>query len=350
MGFRKHVVMGDPQAPLTTVLELLDRAALLDAGGRVRDDVQLVVVGDCFDWGPVSARQRATQDGVTFLAWLAAHAAEQVILLLGNHDLARVCELAPFETDEAFVAARAQADRIYRGGEPDPVAEAEFLKQYPSVADAESLSRDFSCFSVEQRRSVEVLLRTGRFRLAHAHGPHLVVHAGVTLDDLEAIGVEPTDAAQTAAGLNAWLDRAVAQWSSGPLDLEPLHRAGSAARGWGRGALFHRPADPAHGKPEDFEGPPRRRFDPRRLPPGFRQVIGHIRDQKCRDLMPDWAVGPAAGDGPLRSLRLTDTGVEYLAGCHAEARLIFVDGGMLHAAPGRYELFDLDRGAPIRAT
>jgi hypothetical protein len=281
------------------------------------------------------------------LSWLAAHAPEQVVLLLGNHDVARVGELAHFADDAAFEAARARADLAYQSGKVDAEAQAKFLVDYPFVANAESVARDFSCFSSEQRRLVELLLRTRRFRLAHAHGGLLAVHAGVTSDDLAAVSVSGDDAAQVADGLNAWLDARVAAWVDGPLDLKPFHQAGSAKGGEGRGALFHRPADPTYASAADLEGPPRRRFDPRRLPAGFAQVIGHIRDGKCRETMPAWCEKVAAGDGPLRSLRITGDQVEYVNSCRDDARLYFIDAGMLHTSPERYQLFDLDRRRPL---
>ncbi len=342
----RHLALGDPQAPFATVLEVLDRAQLLAATGRLADDVRLVSIGDHFDFGSVGARERATADAIALVSWLAAHPPEQVTLILGNHDLARVGELAHFADDEAFAAARARADLAYRGGEVDLEAQAQFLADFPFVPDVESVARDFSCFAVEQRRLVEHLLRTGRFRLATHHRDLLLVHAGVTVDDLSAIDVSGGSAEALAEGLNRFLDDRVAAWSGGPLDLAPFHLPGSAKTGGGRGALFHRPADPATSKPEDLDGPPRRRFDPRTLPAGVTQVVGHIRDTKCRALMPQWCVPLAAGDGPLRSLRTSPDGVRYEKGVSAEASLIFIDGGLAHTTPSRYELLDLETRAP----
>jgi hypothetical protein len=350
MGFRHHVALGDPQAPFATVLEVLDRARLLGDHGMLRDDVRLVSIGDHFDWGRREDRERATADGVALLSWFAAHPPEQLTLLLGNHDLARVGELAHFADDEAFFAARTQADAIYRQGQIDEVAQRPFLEAFPFVPDVECVARDFSGFAVEQRRLVEELLRTRRFRLAAHHRGLLLVHAGMTLDDLAAIGAPSDSAEATAEALNGFLDTRVDAWTGGELDLRPLHQPGSAKTGWGRGALFHRPADPALAQPDDLEGPPRRRFDPRRLPPGFTQVIGHIRDKKCRELMPAWSEPTAAGDGPLRSLTIDGEQVRYVAGVRADARLIFVDGGLLHTSTERYQLLDLDARAPHQST
>ncbi|MFZ5438883.1 MAG: metallophosphoesterase [Myxococcota bacterium] len=334
--------MGDPQAPFSTVLAVLDRHGLLGGDGRLRDDVQLVSMGDHFDWGPPAERARATTDAIALVSWLAAHPPDQVVLLAGNHDLARVCELAPFRTDDDFEHAWRSATLVYRSGAPHPAEEAEFLTRFPHVPDAECLARDFSCFSTEQQRLVTELLRTGRFRLAWAHRGLLLVHAGVTLDDLTLVAAPVDDAHAVAAHLNAFFEARIAAWEGGPLELGPLHQPGSASGGVARGILFHRPARPAEPPDDWFHGPPRRRFDPRRLPPAFPQAIGHIRDKKCRELLGAWAAGGAAGDGPLRALTFAGDEPRYVRGTPPDARLYFLDGGMLHTSPERYELFDLD--------
>lgn len=339
--------MGDPQAPFATVLAVLDRHGLLGNDGQLRSDVHLVSMGDHFDWGHPSERKKATTDAIELLAWLSAHSPEQVVILAGNHDLGRVCELAPFTTDEAFERAWAMANAVYRAPTPDQTAHDAFLAAYPHVPDAECLARDFSCFSSEQQRLVTELLRTRRFRLAHAHRGLLLVHAGVTTDDFAQLGDVPSDAAQAAQVLNGHLDARVDEWDGrGSLDLTPLHQPGSAATGVARGVLFHRPARPKDDP--QFVGPPRRRFDPRALPSTFPQAIGHIRDKKSRDLLEDWADAAVAGDGPLRALRIDGDVVRYARGTPADARLYFLDGGMIHTTPDRYELFDLDARAPLQ--
>lgn len=321
--------MGDPQAPFDTVLAVLRQHRLLD-GDRLRADVQLVSLGDHFDFGPPEHRAQATGDGLRLVEWLASHAPEQVVMLLGNHDLARIGELGPFVTDADFEAAYAHATQVYRHGGD----EAAFRQRYPHVADAEALARDFSCFSVAQRELVQRLMHARRFKLAHAHRGLLLVHAGVTTDDFARIGTRPTTAEEAADALNA-------------ADLKLLHRPGSAATQWGSGVFFHRPAFP-QGTP-DFDGPFRRRYDPRWLPAGFPQAIGHIRDKKCHELLKPWALDAAPLDGPLRSLRIDGDTVQYARGTFDDARLYFLDGGMLHTAPEQYELFDLDTRSALRA-
>ncbi|MCC6334750.1 MAG: metallophosphoesterase [Myxococcales bacterium] len=343
--FRHHVAIGDPQAPFATVRAVLAAHHLLD-GERLRGDVLLISIGDHFDWGPPEARREATDDALAMLSWLASHPPDQVVLLAGNHDLARVGELSHFADDSAFDAARQQADLAYRRGNVDRERQAELLERYPFLPTAELLSRDCSCFSVAQRVLVTELLRTRRFRLAHEHQGLLVVHAGVTLDDLALLHGDTSTAAGAAHALNAFLDDRVARWKDGPLDLTPLHQAGDAKRGEGRGVLFHRPVDPKLAKPGQLDGPPRRRFDPRRLPPNFPQAVGHVRDKKCREELAAWCE-PGSVDGPIRSLRVEADMVRYQLGCQVDARMYFIDGGMLHARAEDYELFDLDRRQPM---
>lgn len=326
--FRRHVAMGDPQAPFDTVLAVLKQHRLLDPTDRLRDDVQLVSMGDHFDWGPPEQRARATGDALRLLEWLTSHPREQVVLIAGNHDLGRVCELAPFGSDAAFEAAHEAAVQVYRHG----ADEAAFLARYPHVPDAECLARDFSCFSVAQRTVVERLLAERRLVLAHAHRGLLLVHAGVTVDDFARIGASPRDAEEAAHALNA-------------ADVKRLHQPGAASTGVARGVLFQRPAFPTDDP--QFHGPLRRRYDPRRLPPEFPQAIGHIRDKKCHELLGPWARDAAPVDGPIRSLRVRGDDVDYARGAMTDARLYFLDGGMLHVAPERYELFDLDARAPL---
>ena len=191
------------------------------------------------------------------------------------------------------------------------------------------------------------LLRSGRFRLSAHHAGMLLVHAGVTREDLAAVGIEATHAVAVSDALNALLDARVAAWTTGPLDLWPLHQPGSAARGEGRGVLYQRPCDPAVEDPRKLDGPPRRRFDPRQLPDAFAQVIGHIRDGKCRELMPAWCEPGPALDATLRSLTVSGDGVRYEPRCNPDARLYFTDAGMLHVPPESYPLLDLDTRQPL---
>lgn len=330
-----HAAIGDAQAPFPTFLTILDRHGLLGDHGRLKPEVHLVSIGDHFDYGPPAWRTIATEEATRLLAWLAAHPADQVTLVFGNHDCARVSDLAGLD-DATYRRAREEADRAYRLGELDEALDAAFVERWPQFPDAEILARDYSTFDARQAELVSLLLRERRFRLAHAYNGLLFVHAGVTTQDLAAIGAPRTGPAEIAAALNAFLD------SHGPHDLLPLYQPGSKTTGEARGVLAHRPAHPAKSAAALFEGPPRRRFDPRDLPAGVTQVIGHIRDGKCRDLLGEWAEPGPARDGPLRQLHVRGDTVRYTRGVSRDAAMIFIDGGMNYAPANEYALLDAD--------
>jgi hypothetical protein len=336
---------------LAKFLEILDHYGLLADSGWLRTDCRLVSIGDHFDWGRPEDRGRASADGAQLLAWLAAHPSEQVVVIAGNHDLARVGELVLFD-DETWRAARDQADLVASLGGTGSDAEKSFLARYPMLPTAESCFRDFATYTFEQQTLVRRLLAAGRFRLAYAPAPDLLLtHAGVTVDDLQRAGVaapEQADAMIAADVLNGALQDAVTKLAAegGALAIPNLHTPGSAALGEAGGMLFHRPANPDSSDPRAFKGPMHRRFDPRRTPKGWTQAFGHIRDGKCRTLLGDWTDGAPAIDGPLRSLLVHEGGVHYSRGIAArgapdDALLIFLVGGMLHAVPQEYELLDL---------
>ena len=340
-----NVAIGDAQAPLGTFLAILELHGLLGDDGRLKPEVSLVSIGDHFDYGPTAWRRWATEEGLQLLAWLAAHPSDQVTLIFGNHDYARVGELAGFD-EPSYRRAREDADRAYHGGDRIAAHQQAFLARWPQFPDSEMIARDYSSFTVRQRGLVGELLRQKRFRLAHGKGRLLFNHAGVTRGDLEAIGAPLTGAPAIAEALNRFLDEAVSRWAGGPLNLMPLHRVGNGEYGEPRGILAHRPAHPDRGYPEQFHGPPRRRFDPREVPTEVTQVIGHIRDRKCRELLGPWAVGEPAGDGPITQLHLEKDGVRYTRGCSSDAVMLFIDGGMNYAPVEKYELLDTDAVQP----
>lgn len=338
LRYRKAAI-GDPQAPLDVFLTILDLHGLLGDDGRLAPDAGLVSMGDHFDWGTAAQRDQATREGAAILAWLAAHPPDQVQILFGNHDLVRVGELASF-TDDAFVAARAEADLAYRAGDPDAAREAALLAKHPMLPRAEVLARDFACFDVAQRTLVTRLLKEKRATLAFAPAADLLlVHAGVTAFELQFLDVDRRDAFTTAGAINRFLTDRVDRWSGeGPLDLSPLHEPGSAKDGEAKGMLFHRVSNPAVKPPTRAE----RRYDPRSLPRWFSQGIGHISDKKCRSLLGDWVQAPPDPVyGRLRGLKLDRETVTYRLGPEEGDALIFLDGGMNHCDPAAYELFDL---------
>ncbi len=344
------VAMGDPQAPLGRMLEILDRHDLLGDDGRVHERAALVSMGDHFDWGSPDERQAAAASGYALLAWLASHDEDHVTILVGNHDLARLGELAPFD-DRTFAEARLEAHALRQIplGKPGRSERRHaLLTRFPSLPSVGVAVRDLATFEVRQRGLVEALLRGGRIRSSKAMAPDLLlIHAAVTPEDLKGIDFagDPADAFAIERALQEVFTGEASVWDGEtPFSLAPLYRPGSYADGESRGIFVQRPADPAVGELPLFDGPPRRRFDPRILTPGLTQVTGHIRDQKCRDLMPVWSDDDPARDGPLRHLWTDGRRIRYRRGLHeggAGAVLIFADGGMNHAPPADYQLLDL---------
>jgi len=343
----RNVAIGDPQADITRFFALLDRHGLLGPDGRLRPEVRLVSVGDHFDWGSPHERDAVASSALRLLAWMASHPSDQAVLLLGNHDLGRVGELADF-TDARFAAAQAEADRIYRSDDTDAALERDFLSRYPEVPNAELVSRDFGTFREEQRTWVAFLLRARRFRVALAAAEDLLVlHAGITREDLRTMGLSEREwhrAPAVAEALNQTLDAAVAGWKEGPLVIPGLHHPGSASYGEGRGIFYQRASlrseDAAH-----HAATPRRRFHPCRLPPGLTQVVGHTRDKRSRELLE--LPASEARDGVLRHLVTDGTAVHYHLGAPppsgpGEAVVVFTDGGMRESPLETFELFDLD--------
>jgi hypothetical protein len=342
------IAVGDPQAPASKLFAILERNGVLDGDHRVREGSRLISIGDHFDYG--HARKEAAESGLQILRWLASHDEEQVVILIGNHDAGRIMELARFDP-VTFAAAQSRADRAYdrASGRSDPELEAALIADYPALPTAEIIARDYSSFTVEQRALVEELVLGRRMRLAHEEGEVLFTHAGVTVDNLESIGVrghDSRDPRAVAAALNAHLDRAVdrAHASGELIDLAPLHAPGSSRTGEGRGILYHRPSHPDQSKRDLFDGPPARRFDPRRIPLGLTQVIGHIRDKKCRELLGEWASPEPPRDGPIRHLLTDGKEVRYRFGLPPRERsglgvMIFIDGGMSTAPVEDYQLF-----------
>lgn len=343
---RRDVAIGDPQASRATFFGVLDRHELLGEDGTLADGVHLVSLGDHFDFG--DDPEIAARDGLQILSWLAAHDPSRVTILAGNHDLGRVGELADVDDDATFARIRERAVEVYRGGGDEPA----LLEAYPMLPSAELAARDFSAFTVAQRELVTRLLRSGRMTFAAARRENvLLCHAGVTRRDLDRVEIFATDAPAIAAALDERLAAAVANWRGGPLVIPGLHTPGSAADGEGGGVLYHRPRD-SWCDPHEFDGPFRRRFDPRQLPAGIIEVVGHIRDGKCRELLGPYCDDAPAEDGPLRHLHVAPGRMRYRRGAigeigEDERALVFVDGGMGYGGGPRYELLDLTTMAPL---
>ena len=354
----RTLVMGDPQAPFARVLEVLDANHALGADGRIAPDVVLVSIGDHFDHDlndPVAAGR----EGVAVLRWLTGHDPAQVKLLLGNHDTARVMELIGVD-DQRFAEARALA-RAMRAGQE---SEADFERRFPDIPTAGLAGRDYASYSEEQRDLVMELLLAGRFDLALVGRlpdgrDVLLTHAGVTGREVALLGIDAADPHRIAAGLQEALRRACearrADWARGdhtPLSLEPLHVAGRTGVEGG-GLLYHRPArsdrpDADAAWEHDRERP--RRFDPRSLPPGLHQVVGHTGHRKCKGELGDAWLSEAARRRPaggIRTLRVRDGDVSYDLGVsRAEdgaTDMILIDGEMSRVSAADYSLLELER-------
>jgi hypothetical protein len=331
--------MGDPQAPFEHVLDVLKAHGLLGPDGKIAKDVKLVVMGDYFDYGGRDERAEAQQSAAKLLGWLLRHAEERVTLLAGNHDLARIGELVAFD-DATFARAQAEADLGYYDKKPER-PEEDFKKEW-NVPSWEVIARDFSAFTARQRTIVIDMMSAQRLRAAFAPSADLLmVHAGVTEDTLDALGIPgERDARVIAQKVNRAFYDAFKAWrqtsAPAPFGVPGLHMPGNAERE-GTGMFYHRPSnDPAKS--------PGRRFAPTRLPVGIAQVIGHVGDKKSRELLGQPVDG--AKDGVLRHLVVKGDSATYGHGVPAEwqadaATTIFCDGGMRTAKAAEYQLFDV---------
>lgn len=349
--------MGDPQAPFVTVQAVVGQHRMLK-GDRIHG--RLLSIGDHFDWGRREDRAAAAADGESLLAWLASHDPEQVIVLAGNHDLARVGELNNVD-DKRFAALQELADRHYFP--PDDTSadqhdhdEMSFFKACSFLPSTEIVARDLSTYRHSQHLLVKKLLVERRLRLAHAENGLLFTHAGITRKALTRLGVDDEACAAregaevVAAALNRALDEAVARHlvhpTTTPLLIPGLHKPADGISE-GDGVLYHRPTF-VH-KDQWLEP---RRYDPRRLPHGLWQVCGHVRDKRCVSSLKSWSAVSEHKVGVVRHLIAwhdKDNTVTYRHGLPpprkevgAEASVvIFIDGAMAECPPELYELLDV---------
>lgn len=358
--------VGDPQTTAHRFFSVLDRYGALGADGLLAAGTGLISMGDHFDFS--MGAPEAEPAGREILAWLVAQEGSTHILA-GNHDVARVAELA-FETDETFAAARRDAvvlrDR-HRAGEDVHLLVEAFFERFPHVPSPEMVLKDFASFSVAQRRHVQRALLTKRMRLAlvaTVHGtPVLLTHAGVTRRELRLLDV-PAEPHAIAAALERRFDEAVervaAAWRNGDdaaLALEPIHVAGRS-RKEGGGLLYHRPArrDRDGADPEwELAAESPRRFDPRDMPAGLVQMIGHSGHARTARDLPGFVVEGSERDGiALRTLSVTADGdvVRYEAGvlppAPGAATAYMVDPGFAHEPLERVEICAVDGLATSR--
>jgi hypothetical protein len=360
----RWLALGDPQTTFEKILEVLRlHDAIDEASGHLRDDVGLLSIGDHFDFGP-NGGPDVGREGERFLRWLVDHPADQTIVLLGNHDLARVQELA-METDASFAAARMLALAIRAAEDPDERAEmtTRFHHDFPRIPTSEIAARDHSGFCASQRTLLQSLLVARRVRLGQAAlrdgAPLLFTHACVTDRELEVLQLRDERAPTTIAiALDRFLSRAVDavrdRWARGedvPLDLAPLNVMGTTGREGG-GLCYHRPANrsrPGADLKWELDAVAPRRFDPRSLPRPLVQACGHTGHHKCLVELEGWTTDRAkqTGFATLRTLRTNGVYVTYDVGLDAaragDATVYLIDGEIDRVAAEQLQLFAFDR-------
>lgn len=373
----RTIAIGDLQASARRIFEVLAYHDLLDEEGRIRGDVQLLSVGDHFDYGTRAGGQlgQSRRDGHDVLAYLAAHHPEQVVILLGNHDAARVMELA-FASDERFEEVVPLVAELVALQATDPNAYlgrlADYSARYPELPGPGLVHRDYAAFSSGQRALVQEMLMAGRFRLAAtARMPTgevvLATHAGVTIREVAMLGVSTVTAAELAPALGRTLEAAVAEvtpsWQRGEpaaLSLAPLHlpcatgREGMPELPEGGGMLYHRPSDPERpGADRQWEAAPGRprRFHPKSLPAGVLQLAGHTGHPKCVEELARWSES-SMREEPCgrRSLRVRGDDIRYQLGAcrpdEGEAVLYLIDPSLFRAHDAAsVEIFELMPGS-----
>lgn len=378
----RTVAIGDLQAGAARIFEVLAYHDLLDEEGRIHGHVQLLSIGDHFDYGTRAGGLlgQAKRDGHDVLAYLSAHHPEQVVILAGNHDTARVMELFA-ATEERIEEAAALAGELVALRATDPAAYrqrlAEYTARYPELPAPGLVHRDYSAFTAGQRALVQELLLSGRMRLAAtarlpAGEAVLATHAGITMREVAMLDVQAIAPAELAAALNRRLEAAVAEvaaaWRAGEaaaLSLAPLHVPGATARDGmpelpeGGGLLYHRPSDSARpGADRQWEAAPGRprRFHPRMLPAGLLQLAGHTGHPKCVEELARWAESSMQEEPHgRRSLRVRGDDIRYQLGAArpdaGEAVLYLIDPS-LHRAPdaASVAIFELMPGSLTSAS
>jgi hypothetical protein len=324
-------VIGDPQGPFAKVLAVLDRHGLL-ASDRLASDVVLVSIGDHFDYDHRDPHT-AGQEGLRLLRWLASHDPAQAHLLLGNHDAARVMELATI-SDADFAAARTCS--------PD-----EYMARFAGLPPQHVLARDYASFCAEQRELVIELLEARRFHLALVgrldKRDALVTHAGITAREVALLGLGRDSGERAiASALEAYLEDALRRGMR-PLSLAPLHVTGADGMEGG-GLLYQRPSSPTSGSVFDGDRP--RRFDPRTLPGGALQIVGHSGHAKCVQELGDWCTprAKARAHGGIRTLSWLDDSIVYDLGIapRGGADVIMVDGELRRVPAEDVDLLELE--------
>ena len=191
----RWLVAGDPQTTPERFFTILDRYGALGPDGLLAEGVGLVSIGDHFDF--LMGVPEAEPAGREILSWLA-HQRSSVVVLLGNHDVARVAELAR-TSDAAFAEAKVAARALEAAHRRAPRDKAEvdgllerFFHRFPDLPSPGMALKDLASFSEAQRALVQHLLADGPFRLAALATLHgrtaLLTHAGVTRREVDLLG------------------------------------------------------------------------------------------------------------------------------------------------------------------
>lgn len=354
-------VVGDPQTTPSRFFSVLDRFGLLGADGLLAPGIGLVSMGDHFDFS--MGAPEAEPAGREIFAWLVGQGPSTHVLA-GNHDIARVAELA-FESDETYARAKHDAgiirDRHSEGRKDEVHALVEkFFAEHPNLPSPGIVLKDFASFSVGQRAHVERALISRSLRLAmvvELHGTEvLLTHAGITPREVCMLDV-PAEPMALAGALEATfseaIERVAPSWLAGDrarLELEPLHVTGRS-RKEGGGLLYHRPARrDREGADPEWELLPEspRRFDPRDLPKGLVQMIGHSGHARTVSSLPGFvAKGAERASIPLRTLSARGETVRYEEGIvpptPGAATVYMVDPGFAHEPLESIALCEVDR-------
>ena len=194
--------IGDPQATAAQFFGALETAGILGDDGFLAPDALLVSIGDHFDF-KFPDPDEAGLEGLAILSWMAAHSPAQVRILFGNHDLARVQEMGALD-DATFRRARALGRQAKSKDAAEAGAAREaFEVEFPDFPSPEVAGRDYSSYSTAQRGLVQALLLEGRAGLATTarlgDGEALLTHAGVSLRDLQVLGIPGERAARPIA-------------------------------------------------------------------------------------------------------------------------------------------------------
>jgi hypothetical protein len=371
---RKWYAVGDPQTSALKFFEILHHHGLLAHTGWLRSDCGLIVCGDYFDFKPrpedpsfdtlKKKREWMGNQGLMILKWLTTHPLDHIVVLIGNHDVARVCELDAFDDerfDKAYDLGVELLSDVREGRLHQEEAQRVFYEAYPRLVSPRIALEYFPAFQARQKEFLRRLLQLRRVQIT-AHGsirgrkPVLITHAGITTQTLTHLQLKHSTAPEhiclemnrfffnkAALSLQGWrLGR------SSPLDLKPLVLPTTREQ-VGGGVLSHRPIDPNTCRdPKLLRGLTPARYDPRDLPHGLTQIIGHVGHEKCVEAMPRWLDNKNTHKklGNIRTLQIHKDKVHYnycfVANQQIDTSIFMIDGLMQKCMSQDYEILPLE--------